>query len=53
MLGGFGKQVSGSFGSGTLFHTRLVNVLLTQDGSIYAGAVDQSALTAAANAAAR
>ncbi|MFG1808706.1 outer membrane lipoprotein carrier protein LolA [Streptomyces sp. NPDC049040] len=53
MLGGFGKQVSGAFGSGTLFHTRLVNVLLTQDGSIYAGAVDQSALTAAANSAAR
>jgi outer membrane lipoprotein-sorting protein len=53
LLGGFGKQVSGSFGSGTLFHTRLVNVLLTQDGTVYAGAVDQSALTAAANGAAR
>ncbi|SHN21246.1 LolA family protein [Actinacidiphila paucisporea] len=53
MLGGFGKQVSGSFGSGTLFHTRLVNVLLTQDGTIYAGAVDESALTAAASSAAR
>lgn len=53
MLGGFGKQVSGSFGSGTLFHTRLVNVLLTQDGTIYAGAVDQSALTTAAGSAAR
>lgn len=49
MLGGFGKQVSGPFGSGMLFHTRLVNVLLTENGTIYAGAVDQSALTAAAN----
>jgi hypothetical protein len=28
-------------------------VLLTQDGTVYAGAVDQSALTAAANSAAR
>ncbi|WUH91557.1 DUF2092 domain-containing protein [Streptomyces sp. NBC_00433] len=53
MLGGFGKQVSGSFGTGTLLHTRLVNVLLTQDGTIYAGAVDESALTAAASSAAR
>ncbi|WP_327289289.1 LolA family protein [Streptomyces sp. NBC_01198] len=53
LLSGFGTQVTGSFGSGTLFHTRLVNVLLTQDGTIYAGAVDQSALTAAANGAAR
>ncbi|WP_329175729.1 LolA family protein [Streptomyces sp. NBC_01477] len=53
ILGGFGKQVSGSFGTGTLFHTRLVNVLLTRDGTIYAGAVDQAALTAAAGSAAR
>jgi outer membrane lipoprotein-sorting protein len=51
ILGGFGKHVTGSFGSGTLFHTRLVNVLLTQDGTIYAGAVTQSALESAANAA--
>ena len=41
ILGGFGKQVSGSFGKGTLFHTRLVNVLLTDDGTVYAGAVDR------------
>ena len=49
ILGGFGKHVSGSFGKGTLFHTRLVNVLLTDDGSIYAGAVTESALTSAAS----
>ncbi|MFI0898614.1 outer membrane lipoprotein carrier protein LolA [Streptomyces sp. NPDC020983] len=52
LLSGFGKHVTGSFGSGTLFHTRLVNVLLTDDGTVYAGAVTQSALEAAANAAA-
>ncbi|MFI0940260.1 outer membrane lipoprotein carrier protein LolA [Streptomyces sp. NPDC021020] len=52
ILSGFGKHVTGDFGSGTLFHTRLVNVLLTQDGTVYAGAVTQSALEAAANAAA-
>lgn len=51
IMSGFGKQVSGSFGTGTLFHTRLVNVLLTQDGTAYVGAVDESALTAAASAA--
>lgn len=51
ILGGFGKQMTGSFGSGTLFHTRLVNVLLTQDGTVYAGAVDESALTSAASTA--
>jgi outer membrane lipoprotein-sorting protein len=51
ILSGFGKQVSGSFGTGTLFHTRLVNVLLTQDGKAYVGAVDESALTSAASAA--
>lgn len=49
ILGGFGKHVTGSFGKGTLFHTRLVNVLLTDDGSVYAGAVTESALTSAAS----
>lgn len=49
ILGGFGKQVTGSFGKGTLFHTRLVNVLLTDDGAIYAGAVTESALKSAAS----
>ncbi|WP_031524086.1 LolA family protein [Streptomyces sp. NRRL F-5123] len=52
VLSGFGKHVTGGFGSGTLFHTRLVNVLVTQDGTIYAGAVTQSALEAAASASA-
>ncbi|WP_225848763.1 DUF2092 domain-containing protein [Streptomyces sp. HPF1205] len=52
LLNDFGKRVSGGFGSGTLFHTRLVNVLMTDNGTVYAGAVTQSALTDAADAAA-
>ncbi|MFC4033045.1 outer membrane lipoprotein carrier protein LolA [Streptomyces polygonati] len=51
MLDSFGTKVSGSYGTGTLFHTRLVNALLTDDGTLYAGAVTESALTDAANAA--
>lgn len=50
LLNSFGKQVSGSFGTGTLFHTRLVNALLTDKGTLYVGAVTQSALTDAADA---
>jgi outer membrane lipoprotein-sorting protein len=49
----FGERVSGSFGEGTVFHTRLVNALLTDKGTLYVGAVDRSALTEAANAAAK
>lgn len=51
LIDSFGKHVTGSFGSGTVFHTRLVNALLTDDGTVYVGAVTQSALTDAANAA--
>jgi outer membrane lipoprotein-sorting protein len=53
LLNDFGKRVTGRFGSGTLFHTRLVNVLMTDKGTVYAGAVTQSALTGAADAAAK
>ncbi|MEW2519878.1 LolA family protein [Actinacidiphila alni] len=53
LLDSFGKHVSGTFGSGTVFHTRLVNALVTDDGTVYVGAVTQSALTDAANAAAK
>jgi outer membrane lipoprotein-sorting protein len=53
LLNSFGTHVSGAFGSGTLFHTRLVNALMTDDGTLYVGAVTQSALTDAANAAAK
>lgn len=53
LLNSFGTKVSGPFGSGTYFHTRLVNALLTDNGTLYVGAVNQSALTAAANSAAK
>ncbi|MEU0851103.1 DUF2092 domain-containing protein [Streptomyces flaveolus] len=54
-LGGFpgslGDQVEGDFGSGTVFKTRLVNALITDDGKVYAGAVTKDALVKAADAA--
>jgi outer membrane lipoprotein-sorting protein len=54
-LGGFlsslGDQVKGDFGSGTVFSTRLVNALVTDDGKVYVGAVTKSALVKAADAA--
>ncbi|MBO0804907.1 MAG: DUF2092 domain-containing protein [Nocardiopsaceae bacterium] len=43
---GSAKPVSGSWGSGQLLHTSLLNVLIT-GGKIYAGAVDPSVLYAA------
>ncbi|MCQ9135507.1 LolA family protein [Streptomyces hilarionis] len=48
-LGSFGDKVSGDFGSGTVFSTRLVNALITDDGKVYAGAVTKDALVKAAN----
>ncbi|MCK7623658.1 DUF2092 domain-containing protein [Streptomyces sp. RS10V-4] len=50
-LDSLGTKVSGAFGSGHVFSTRLVNALLTDDGTVYVGAVDQQALIAAADAA--
>ncbi|MGV9288704.1 LolA family protein [Streptomyces sp. NPDC003719] len=50
-LGSFGDQVKGDFGSGTVFKTRLVNALITDDGKVYAGAVTKNALVKAADAA--
>ncbi|MFF5855882.1 outer membrane lipoprotein carrier protein LolA [Streptomyces sp. NPDC012751] len=49
-LGSFGDQVSGEFGKGTVFSTRLVNALVTDDGKVYAGAVTKDALVKAADA---
>jgi outer membrane lipoprotein-sorting protein len=53
-LGGFldslGDKVSGKFGKGTVFSTRLVNALITDDGKVYAGAVTKDALVKAADA---
>jgi outer membrane lipoprotein-sorting protein len=49
LLGAIGDKVSGKFGSGTVFSTRLVNALVTDDGKIYVGAVTKDALLDAAN----
>ncbi|MEU2621879.1 DUF2092 domain-containing protein [Streptomyces sp. NPDC007157] len=49
-LGSLGDPVSGKFGKGTVFSTRLVNALITDDGKVYVGAVDKAALVKAANA---
>ncbi|MFF7444268.1 outer membrane lipoprotein carrier protein LolA [Streptomyces sp. NPDC008122] len=48
-LDSFGDKVSGKFGSGTVFKTKLVNALLTDDGKVYVGAVTKDALVQAAN----
>ncbi|MER6994751.1 outer-membrane lipoprotein carrier protein LolA [Streptomyces sp. NPDC000410] len=50
-LDSLGDQVKGDFGTGTVFKTRLVNALMTDDGKVYVGAVTQDALVKAANAA--
>ncbi|MFJ7048286.1 outer membrane lipoprotein carrier protein LolA [Streptomyces sp. NPDC101112] len=50
-LNSLGDQVKGDFGSGTVFKTRLINVLFTDDGKVYAGAVTKDALVKAADAA--
>ncbi|MEV0279465.1 DUF2092 domain-containing protein [Streptomyces sp. NPDC050610] len=49
LMDSFGSKVSGKFGSGHVFSTRLVNALLTDDGKLYVGAVDKDALVNAAN----
>ncbi|MER5911130.1 DUF2092 domain-containing protein [Streptomyces sp. NPDC001982] len=48
-LGSLGDQVSGKFGKGTVFSTRLINALITDDGKVYVGAVTKDALVQAAN----
>jgi outer membrane lipoprotein-sorting protein len=48
---GLGKKVSGTFGSGTVVTTRVVNALITGKGTVYIGAVSQDALLKAANGA--
>lgn len=50
-LDAFGDKVEGKFGSGTVFKTRLLNALMTDDGTVYVGAVTKDALVKAANAA--
>ncbi|MGW2863523.1 LolA family protein [Streptomyces sp. NPDC001205] len=50
-LDSLGDKVTGTFGSGTVFKTRLVNALITDNGKVYVGAVTKDALIDAANAA--
>ncbi|MFD0023588.1 outer membrane lipoprotein carrier protein LolA [Streptomyces sp. NPDC058382] len=50
LLGSIGDKVTGKFGSGTVFKTRLVNALMTDDGRVYVGAVTKDALVKAADA---
>jgi outer membrane lipoprotein-sorting protein len=52
-LGSLGTKVRGDFGSGTVVSTRLVNALVTDQGTAFVGAVDQDTLVKAANAAAK
>ncbi|MGW2206455.1 LolA family protein [Streptomyces sp. NPDC001774] len=49
-LDALGDKVSGKFGSGTVFKTKLVNALMTDDGKVYVGAVTKQGLVDAANA---
>ncbi|MFC5799437.1 LolA family protein [Streptomyces formicae] len=48
-LDALGDEVKGDFGTGTVFKTRLVNALMTDDGKVYVGAVTKDALVKAAN----
>lgn len=50
-LDSLGDKVTGSFGSGRIFSTRLVNALITDDGKVYVGAVTKDALVKTANSA--
>ncbi|WP_326699243.1 DUF2092 domain-containing protein [Streptomyces sp. NBC_01754] len=50
-LGSFGDKVTGGFGTGTVFKTRLVNALLTEDGKVYVGAVTKDTLVKVAESA--
>ncbi|MGW2276689.1 LolA family protein [Streptomyces sp. NPDC001770] len=50
LLDAFGDKATGKFGSGTVFSTRLVNALVTDQGKVYVGAVTRDALLRAANA---
>ncbi|CAL9455501.1 LolA family protein [Streptomyces sp. enrichment culture] len=50
-LGSLGDRVKGEFGTGTVFSTRLINALITEDGTVYVGAVTKDALVKAAEGA--
>ncbi|MDJ0381484.1 sigma-E factor regulatory protein RseB domain-containing protein [Streptomyces sp. G-G2] len=50
-LDSLGDKVTGTFGSGKVFSTRVVNALITDDGKVYVGAVTKDTLVKTANAA--
>ncbi|MEU6397305.1 sigma-E factor regulatory protein RseB domain-containing protein [Streptomyces cinnamoneus] len=49
-LDSLGDKVNGTFGEGRVLSTRLFNVLVTDDGKVYAGAVTEDSLVKAADA---
>ncbi|APU41632.1 MULTISPECIES: LolA family protein [unclassified Streptomyces] len=49
-LDSLGDKVNGKFGEGRVMSTRLFNVLVTDDGKVYAGAVTKDSLVKAADA---
>ncbi|KOU72451.1 membrane protein [Streptomyces sp. XY66] len=49
-LDSLGDKVNGTFGEGRVLSTRLFNVLVTDDGKVYAGAVTKDSLVKAADA---
>ncbi|MGH3309028.1 MAG: LolA family protein [Streptomyces sp.] len=53
LLNSFTDEVKGDFGTGRVFSTRLVNALMTDDGTVYVGAVSKEGLIKAAEAAAK
>lgn len=50
-LDSLGDKVSGKFGEGRFFSTRLVNALITDDGKVYVGAVTKDQLVKTADSA--
>ncbi|MEU9142777.1 sigma-E factor regulatory protein RseB domain-containing protein [Streptomyces sp. NPDC048349] len=50
-LDSLGGKVSGKFGEGRIFSTRLVNALITDDGKVYVGAVTKDQLVKTADSA--
>ncbi|MEV6326319.1 DUF2092 domain-containing protein [Streptomyces sp. NPDC051909] len=50
-LDALGDKVSGKFGSGTVFKTKIVNVLMTDSGTVYVGAVTPDKLVSVADSA--
>ncbi|MGK5447057.1 LolA family protein [Streptomyces radiopugnans] len=51
LLDGLTEEVKGDFGTGRFFGIRLVNALITDDGTVYVGAVTREGLVKAAGSA--